>query len=231
MKQKIIFFFLFSFSTLLFSQTSKEKDLTFKVKSEKSIVKILPDKSLLYLGENLPIIIRIKPKGRKIGKVTFKGGKVQGQDSSYIITAGSGTEGILSVYEKTNDGNKLLINKFYEFKKVTLKASCVGVKNDSVIDLLTLEALGKITARIEETKKAVKVINFQMIVSSSEKTDTLNSKGSVLTKEMKTEIGKLKSGSAVYFYNIECQMPDMVIRKIQSLRLFISESKVWQIGM
>ena len=96
---------------------------------------------------------------------------------------------------------------------------------------MRLVALGKITAKIEETNKQVKVVNFQMIVSSNNKTDTLNSKGSSLTKAMKENIGKLKGGSAIYFYNIECQMPDMAIRKISSLRIFISESKSWQIGM
>ena len=234
MKQKLFFLITAVFiTTFLIAQKGNEKDLTFKVRYEKTAASISPDKSWMNCGESMYITIKVKPKGRKIAKVTFKGGTVEGKDSIYTITAGSGAQGILTVYEQTADGNKIILNKTYDFKKTNLKVSCVGVKNDSVIDLMTLVALGKITVQVEETKKSVKVLNFQMIVSEDGKTDTLNSNGNALSKEMKKNIGKLKDGSVVYFYNIACQMPDMVVRKIPSMRLFITDKakNPLQIGM
>ena len=118
MKQKTIFLFLISFSSFLFAQSNKEKELIFKIKYEKTVIKIIPDKSWLYSGETAQIEIVITPNNKKIGKVTFKGGNIAGKDGIYTITAGSGSEGILSIYEKNADGNKLITNKIYEFKKI-----------------------------------------------------------------------------------------------------------------
>jgi hypothetical protein len=232
MIKAIQFLVLILLSSQAFSQQKSNKDLVLKIKAEKTSVIISPDRVSIYTGESFQVKIKIFPAGRKIGKVTFKGGVINGKDSLYTVTAGGGAEGILSVYEKASDGtNRLIANKVYAIKRSTLKAFCAGAKNDSVIDLLTLLALGKLTARIEESKKPVPVIGFEMRNSSTNKADTLYAKGNVLTKEMKQNVARLKAGSAVYFYNIRCQMPDTMIRTIPSLRIFIDEAKPMQIGM
>jgi hypothetical protein len=118
MQHKILLLFFTCISALVFGQTNKGKDLVFRVKTEKTSAKILPDLAWLEIGIIRTITIRIRPAGRKIGKVTFKGGTITGQDSTYQLTPGNGTEGILSVYEKTLNGNKLIMNKVYSFKKV-----------------------------------------------------------------------------------------------------------------
>jgi hypothetical protein len=122
MKYKILLLVFTGLSAYLFGQTNKGKDLIFRVKTEKTSVKIFPDQAWIDAGIVQTITVRIKPAGRRIGKVTFTGGTITGKDSTYELTAGTGTEGILSVYEKTGAGNKLILNKVYQFKKTTVQA-------------------------------------------------------------------------------------------------------------
>ena len=117
MKKQLILFALTCFSGQVFGQTNTDKDLVFRVRSEPTSVKVLPDVTEIPAKGGLAIGIHLLPGGRKIGKVTFLGGKIMGSDSTYTLIPGTGSEGILSVYEKTARGNRLILNKFYTFKK------------------------------------------------------------------------------------------------------------------
>jgi hypothetical protein len=122
LKYQSILIGLICLSTYSYSQTNNDKDLVFRVRSERTTVQVLPDISVINHGSSQDIFIRIRPAGRIIGKVTFKGGNLVGKDSTYNISAGKGAEGILSVYEKTPRGDKLILNKVYTFKKVLVRS-------------------------------------------------------------------------------------------------------------
>lgn len=121
MKYKITIVLLTCFSAHLFSQAYNGKDLVFKVRSERTTVTILPNVAWIDDGDSQSIGIHLKPAGRRIGQVTFKGGEIKGKDSCYTLIPGNGTEGILSVYVKTATGNKLIASKVYPFRKINTK--------------------------------------------------------------------------------------------------------------
>lgn len=121
MKQTIIFLFLTCLPAYSFGQTNSEKDLVFKVKAPDTRALIKPDVSWMYCEGVQAITIHLRPSARKISKVTFLGGEIEplkGHPGKYKLTAGTGTEGILHVYEKTAEGEKLILRKVYSFEKV-----------------------------------------------------------------------------------------------------------------
>ena len=121
MKQRLFLLLFTGISCVVFCQTNSGKDLVFKVKRPRTTVSILPELAYLDPGVGKSVTIRLWPAGRMIGKVTFNGGNIVGKDSVYGLIAGKGIEGILSVYEKTPEGDRLLVNKVYPFRKIIIK--------------------------------------------------------------------------------------------------------------
>lgn len=227
----IALFFLFTF--YVFSQNNFEKkDGTIKVSNPLKIVTVEPKGDELFIGRQNKLKIKISGKG-KIDKIVLDGGTITGKDSIYIAQVTKGTKAILSVYEKTSNGNsKLIYTKPYRIFKIPEPIVMVDdVRSDSVINKQTITAVGRLSARMENTGVRLKILSFNMQMANSGTMDTLRAQGNSLTRNMRKIIDKAKDGSLVYFDSIQCVMPDSTIKILNPIRIYIKEEPVHLFGM
>ncbi len=213
---------------LLSGWVDAQKDTTyvFKVVSPKLNIAVLPDRDELFIGLQNKLKIRIS-KGFKISKVTLDGGTITGKDSSYCAIVKEGLHAILSVYVTgTNGTEKLGMTKSFKISQLPEPIIYInGVKRDSVIIKTKIIAVGKLSAVLPKLERRLPIISFDMIYANqdSARMDTLRAQNSLLTKEMKVAISKMKDGRLLYFENIKCLMPDGAVYVAKPLQIYLIE--------
>jgi hypothetical protein len=229
---KRIFFFLFLFAG--FFQLRAQTD-TIVVKTVATKITVLPERSFLYLNEDN--FFKIKYTGKnKLGRMELKGGTIEKKDSTYNFKATTGTSAILVVYEKLKNGTEKIAltwtYKLYgrEVPRVTLD----GVPNDSVIDKITIIALGRLQCKQKYGTDKYQITSFKIYIKNGNKFDTLSAKGNQLTLQMKRKIDSMdvrRSGGILMFENIKAIGPNGKEIELPPLRVYMRDEKIMTFGV
>ncbi|TND09551.1 MAG: hypothetical protein FD123_1142 [Bacteroidetes bacterium] len=222
-----------SFFLLLVCGQVKAQQDTFHVKS-KLVVTVLPSRDILYTNEDNKIIVRYTGK-YSVGKVQLLGGTVDKKtDSTYVLKVTGGTEAVLSVYEKMQNGTmRLALNKKYKiFSRPVPNVYLDGVKCDSVIDRFTLIASGRLHARSKYTGDKYIIKSFNLVIPG-QKLDTLSAIGNQLTQDMKIAIDGLEKGKGgmLIFRDIKCEMPTGEEKTLPVFRVYIIDGPKTKVGL
>ena len=199
---------------------------TLKVVSPKLTITVFPNGGELFTRLKNPLKIRVS-KGFKISKVVLDGGTITGKDSSYNATVKEGVHALLSVYVTTTKGTeKLGLTKTFKISQLPDPIIYInGVKGDSAIIKTKIIAVGRLSAILPKIGKPLPIISFDMIYANqdSARMDTLRAINSLLTKEMKVAISKMKEGHLLYFKNIKCLLPDGSVYIAKPLEIYLIE--------
>lgn len=212
-----------------------QKDSTriIKVKAPIQEITVLPDVKVLYIGMKQRFVITNSIG--KINNIKMEGAKAIQNDSEWVI------EGLkdaafanMHIYGTNIRGeNVLLQNKKYIVRSVPKPLIKVNdVAPDSVAEKLNLMAYGHLSANFpKDDIFRGGVIDFYMVTINKNKFDTLYAKGAVFTKEMKTTISKLKTGSLINFIKIRYLLtPTNQILKADDIRIYMNATTVMRFG-
>lgn len=235
-----VYFFLVSvlvgsvFPYRAFSQgKGGDSALVFKVRNPALLVKIIPDDSVLYIGQKNPITIRMIGGNHTIGMVTLEGGNLKGKDSSWIARVGKGKTAMLSVYEKMNDNSlRICFTKMYTIMKNPDPVVTVcGIPTDSFADKLDIIYGNKIEAFWDKKSLEVPVLSFDMIFLNDDgNPDTLHSYDEKFTIDMKNRIRLMREGSIITIDQVICLMPDGRKKKLDPASIFIARTNKYNVG-
>ncbi len=230
--EPLIFWVAFAFlPNSIFAQ--KDSVRIIKVVAPKQEITVVPDVKVLYIGMKQRFVIT-----NSIGKITnikMEGANAVLKDSEWIVEGvKDATFANMHIYGTNIRGeNVLLQNKKYIVRPVPKPLIKVNdVIPDSVAEKLNLMAYGHLSANFpKDDIFRGGVVEFKMVVSNKNKFDTLYAKGAVFTKEMKTAISKLKSGSMINFINIRYLLtPTNQILKADDIRIYMNATAVLRFG-
>jgi hypothetical protein len=208
---------------------------TFIVRNTPTAVRVIPDRSFLYLNENENVQIIYKGKN-KLSRAELLGGTATKRDSLYVLNATTGAEAVLVVYEKLKNGTeKVAFSKTYKlYGRETPRLYLDGVANDSVADKFRIIALGNVQAKQKYGNDPYVVVSFKLYIRSATGFDTLSTKGSKLTPAMKQKIDALdvkKNGGMLMFEEIKAMDPKGNIIDLPPLRIFLQDPKNMKFGL
>lgn len=208
---------------------------TFIVRVLPLSVRVIPERSFLYVEENETVQIIYNGKN-KLSRVELKGGTVTKKDSMYVLRATSGAEAILVVYVKLNNGSeKVALSKVYKlYGRETPRLYLDGVANDSVADKFRIIALGNVQAKQKYGRDPYVVVSFKLYIRNDTGFDTLSTKGAKLTPAMKQKIDALdvrKNGGILMFEEIKAMDPKGNIIDLPPLRIFLQDPKNMKFGL
>ncbi len=217
--------FLLALTSICKAQSVKGKTMVFKVRAPLASCKIIFDEPHFLLEKESIIKIKIKGRNPKI-KVEIKGGKIVWEkDDTYKLRFFSAGTAVVSVYQITDNGTKLI-----GIKKNEIKAPqffFFGLATDSFTKVLHLGPC-HIYSHSEFFKKDLPVKKFDMLYYDEvlingkwkEKIDTLRSDTCRLTPEMRKKLNAFQpKTNKMYFYNLVCSMPDGTIRILEPVEL------------
>ncbi len=228
---KRIFLFIFLFAGLF--QLRAQSD-TLVVKTVATKITVLPERSFLYLNEDNFFKIKYTGKNR-LGRMELKGGTIEKKDSIYNFKATTGTSAILVIYEKLKNGTeKIALTYTYKlFGREVPRVTLDGVPNDSVIDKITVLALGRLQCKQKYGTDKYQVVSFKIYIKNGKKFDTLSAKGYQLTPQMKRKIDSMdvkKSGGILMFENIKAIGPNGKEIDLPPLRVYMRDTRTMQFG-
>lgn len=220
---------LFAFAFHLHAQQD-----TIHVKAVTTKITVLPERTFLFLNENNFFKINYTGKN-KLGRMELKGGTIDKKDSIYNFKATEGTSAILVIYEKLKNGTeKIALTWTYKlFGREVPRVTLDGVPNDSVEDKFSILALGKLRAKQKYGNDVYVITSFKIYIRNGNKFDTLSTKGSQLTKEMKQKIDSMdvrKNGGILMFENIKAIGPGGKEIDLPPLRIYMRDEKQLQFG-
>jgi len=223
---------LFIFSLVICANALAQQD-TFRVKTAK-VVTVLPGHDIVYLNEDNTITIRYKGR-HALGKVQFLGGTIDKKtDSTYILKATSGVEGVLTVYEKLANGSqRIALNKKYRlFTRPLPEVLLDGVKCDSVVDKFTVIASGRLQLRSKHSNEKFVVTSFNLVIPG-EKIDTLAAEGNQMSQDMKIAVDNMPKGRGgmLIFRDIKCRNTKGEEKTLPVFRVYLSEVPRTKAGM
>jgi hypothetical protein len=222
------------FAVFVMNSVGAQTD-TFMVKSLTTTVMITPNDSWFYVREDYPVKITFKGKN-KMSRVELRGGTATKKDSLWMLRAETGGEAVLVVYEKLPNGKEqIAMSKSYKLYGRELPEVTVDfVKNDSVVDKLSLIALGKLRAKTKYGQQVFRVDSFCMYIRSPKGFDTLYSKTGQMTKEMKVAVDAIdvkKSGGMLIYDQIHATSPEGKDVELAPLRVFLSAEARIRFGL
>jgi len=209
---------------------------TFMVKSPTTTVMLTPNDSWFYVREDYPVKITVKGKN-KLSRVELKGGTATKKDSLWVLRAESGGEAVLVVYEKLPNGKEqIAMSKSYKLYGRELPEVTIDfVKNDSVVDKLSLIALGKLRAKTKYGQQVFRVDSFCMYIRNPKGgMDTLYSKTGQMTHDMKVAVDAIdvkKSGGMLIYDEIHATSPQGKDVECPPLRVFLSAEARIRFGL
>lgn len=208
---------------------------TFMVKSASTTVTIVPNDSWFYVREDYAVKITFKSKNT-MSRVELKGGTATKKDSLWVLRAETGGEAVLVVYEKLKSGKEqVALSKTYKlYGREMPEVTVDHVPNDSVVDKLSLIALGKLRAKTKYGNQVYRVDSFCMYLRSPTGFDTLYSKTGQMTPEMKKRVDAIdvkKSGGMLIFDQIHATSPAGKDTELPPLRVFLSEEARIKFGL
>jgi hypothetical protein len=209
---------------------------TFLVKSVSTTVTIVPNDSWFHVREDYTVQITFKSKN-KLSRVELKGGTVTKKDSVYVLRAETGGEAVLVVYEKLPNGKEqVALSKPYKLYGRELPQVTVDhVPNDSVVDKLSLIALGKLRAKTKYGNQVYRVDSFCMYLRDPKGgMDTMYSKTGQMTPEMKRRVDSIdvkKNGGMLIYDGIHATSPEGKDVELPPLRVFLSSEARIRFGL
>ncbi len=209
---------------------------TFLVKSMSTTVSVVPNDSWFHTKEDYAVKITFKSKN-KMSRVELKGGTATKKDSLYILRAESGGEAVLVVYEKLPNGKEqVALSKSYKLYGRELPEVTIDhVKQDSVVDKMSLIGLGKLRAKTKYGQQVFRVDSFCMYIRNPKGgMDTLYSKTGQMTLEMKQRVDAIdvkKSGGMLMYDQIHATSPEGKDVELAPLRVFLSPESRMRFGL
>lgn len=209
---------------------------TFMVKSVSTTVTVVPNDSWFHVKEDYAVKITFKSKN-KMSRVELKGGTATKKDSVYILRAEAGGEAVLVIYEKLPNGKEqVALSKSYKLYGRELPEVTIDfVKQDSVVDKLSLIGLGKLRAKTKYGNEVFRVDSFCMYLRNPKGgMDTLYSKTGQMTLEMKKRVDAIdvkKSGGMLIYDQIHATSPDGKDVELAPLRVFLSPESRMRFGL
>jgi hypothetical protein len=217
------------FSLVAFITSAQIRD-TISVKKVKWKVSIEVPDSILWIGIDNQVIIKVS--GGSNYTINVNGGSIKNIAGKYQVKVKKEGAATITVYEKLPEKRlRVLLTKLFFVRRIPLPVMSVcGVKADSVIDKLQIIKENLVTAFHPFYKKNVPVIGFDLVFALGGKTERLNSVNNHFTLEMQKRIYYLKSGTLLYFENIYYVLPDGTIEKLDSFELFVTETNKYKVG-
>jgi hypothetical protein len=209
---------------------------TFMVKSMSTTVSVVPNDSWFHAKEDYTVKITFKSKN-KMSRVELKGGTATKKDSVWILRAETGGEAVLVVYEKLPSGKEqVALSKSYKLYGRELPEVTIDfVKQDSVVDKMSLIGLGKLRAKTKYGQQAFRVDSFCMYLRNPKGgMDTLYSKTGQMTLEMKQRVDAIdvkKSGGMLIYDQIHATSPEGKDVELAPLRVFLSPESRMRFGL
>lgn len=208
---------------------------TFLVKSATTTVSVVPNDSWFHVREDYAVKIIFKSKNT-MSRVELKGGTATKKDSVWILRAETGGEAVLVVYEKLKNGKEqVALSKSYKLYGREMPEVTVDfVPNDSVVDKLSLIALGKLRAKTKYGGQVYRVDSFCLYLRSPTGFDTLYSKTGQMTLEMKKRVDAIdvkKNGGMLIFDEIHATSPQGKDTECPPLRVFLSAEARIKFGL
>jgi hypothetical protein len=210
---------------------------TFMVKSVSTTVTVVPNDSWFHVREDYPVKITFKSKN-KMSRVELKGGTATKKDSVWVLRAETGGEAVLVIYEKLPNGKEqVALSKSYKlFGRELPEVTVDFVKNDSVVDKMSLIALGKLRAKTKYGQQVFRVDSFCMYIRDPKNggMDTFYSRTGQMTLEMKRRVDSIdvkKSGGMIMFDNIHSTSPEGKDVELPPLRVFLSPESRLRFGL
>lgn len=209
---------------------------TFMVKSLSTTVTVVPNDSWFHVKEDYAVKITFKSKN-KMSRVELKGGTATKKDSVYILRAEAGGEAVLVIYEKLPNGKEqVALSKSYKLYGRELPEVTIDhVKQDSVVDKLSLIGLGKLRAKTKYGNEVFRVDSFCMYLRNPKGgMDTLYSKTGQMTLEMKKRVDAIdvkKSGGMLIYDQIHATSPEGKDVELAPLRVFLSPESRMRFGL
>ncbi|MDZ4758817.1 MAG: GldM family protein [Bacteroidota bacterium] len=224
------------FPICLFAQ--KDSIRIIKVIASMQEVSVLPNVNVLYIGMKQRFVITNSIG--KISNISMEGAKatryLSGRNDSEWVIEGLNNAifANMHIYGTNSKGeNVLLLNKKYIVRPVPKPLIKINdVIPDSVAEKLNLMAYGHLSATFPaDDIFRGGVVEFAMVLNNNTKFDTLYAKGAVFTKEMKTAISKLKTGSLITCIKIRYLLiPTNQILNAPDIRIYMNATKVMRFG-
>ncbi|HLG03772.1 MAG TPA: hypothetical protein VI731_09275 [Bacteroidia bacterium] len=208
---------------------------TFKVKTVRPEITVLPERLFIYLNEDNYFQINYKGK-HKLGRVECRGGTVEKADSIYNVRATTGVTAILVVYERLKNGTEQIAYsrtyKLYgrEVPVVTLD----GVPNDSFAEKFAVIALGRLKTKQKSGSDAYAVTSFVMYFSNGIQFDTLKATGNQMTSAMKRRVDAMdvnRKGGVLMFDAIKAKGPHGKEIELPPLRIYLQDGPKLKAGL
>lgn len=200
-----------------------DNTVIFKVRSQATQCKIVCKNSFFILEINNPVEIKLKGRNKNVTVVVSNDGKVVSTegDTYYIRFIRPGTS-VISVYQNTSTGRKLLATKMQEVRSPDI--FFCGIKMDSSSRGIKLNGTN-FYAYSNYYKQMMPMASFDMyfvddikakkIVPINMKSDTC-----MLTADMRLRVLRFQpKHNYVYFYNIICNVPDGSKRMLDPIEL------------
>jgi hypothetical protein len=209
---------------------------TFMVKSVSTTVTVVPNDSWFHVREDYPVKITFKSKNT-MSRVELKGGTATKKDSVWVLRAETGGEAVLVVYEKLKSGKEqVALSKTYKLYGRELPEVTIDfVKQDSVVDKMSLIGLGKLRAKTKYGNQVFRVDSFCMYIRNPKGgMDTLYSKTGQMTLEMKQRVDAIdvkKSGGMLIYDQIHATSPEGKDVELAPLRVFLSPESRLRFGL
>ena len=209
---------------------------TFMVKSLSTTVTVVPNDSWFHVKEDYAVKITFKSKN-KMSRVELKGGTATKKDSLWVLRAETGGEAVLVVYEKLQNGKEqVALSKPYKLYGRELPEVTIDfVKQDSVVDKMSLIGLGKLRAKTKYGQQVFRVDSFCMYIRNPKGgMDTLYSKTGQMTLEMKQRVDAIdvkKNGGVLIYDQIHATSPEGKDVELAPLRVFLSPESRLRFGL
>lgn len=215
-------YFIFSWITSFCLAQTPGKTVVFKVRAKASECIIACKNTFFLLEINNPVIIKVKGKNKKID-VKVTGGKVMSTEGdTYFVRFTRPGPGLISVYQNTPAGRKLIATKMQVVKSPSIYFC--GIKMDSTSKYIKLKGTN-FYAYSDHYKKEMPVISFEMYYvddTTVKKMEPVKMRSDtcMLSAEMKKRILNFQPRfNYIYFHNIILGVPDGSKRLLDPIEL------------
>lgn len=200
-----------------------DNTVVFKVRSQATQCKIVCKNSFFILEINNPVEIKLKGRNKNVVVVVSSGGKIMSTEGdTYNIRFLRPGTAVISVYQYTPSGRKLLATKMQEVRAPDV--FFCGIKMDSSSRGIKLNGTN-FYAYSSYYKEMMPMASFDMyfvddikakkIVPINMKSDTC-----MLTADMRNRVLRFQpKHNYVYFYNIILTVPDGSKRMLDPIEL------------
>ncbi|MGZ4033594.1 MAG: hypothetical protein ACXVPU_14200 [Bacteroidia bacterium] len=204
------------------------KTVVFKVRAKPTVCTIECPNNYFVLEMNNPVVIKVKGTNTAVD-VRVSGGQVMSvQDDTYYIRFTRPGAGLISVYQNTSSGRKVVATKMQMVKEPQIYFC--GIKIDSTSKFISMKGVN-FYAYSDYYKQIMPVVSFDMYYvddTTAKKVVPIHTKSDtcMLSNEMRKRILSFQPHhNYIYFMNIICRVPDGSKRILDPIELNVIENK------